>query len=78
MPKREVRASYMELTSPQADGEKRIRQQLSVTPQWKSPEARGALASRLGCEPQLVLALQRRDSSLLRKRHLILLAREWG
>jgi len=58
-----------------------LRAQLAATAEWKSSTVRAALAARAAAEGQdetLIGALRRRDTSLLRKRHLFYLARQWG
>ena len=58
-----------------------LRAQLAATAEWKSNASRASLAARAAAEGEddtLVGALRRRDTSLLRKRHLFYLARQWG
>ena len=59
---------------------RQLRTLLAAQEQWKSAEQREALAARAAAsgEAELALALRRRDTSLLRKRHLLFLAHTWG
>ncbi len=64
----------------QKNGEKKLRAQLTRTPEWRSAAAREALAARLHAagDVDFAAALRRPDASALRKRHLFALARAWG
>ena len=57
-----------------------LRALIAAQEQWKSAPEREALAARaaLSGEGELAQALRRRDTSLLRKRHLLYLAHAWG
>ena len=57
-----------------------LRALIAAQEQWKSASEREALAARaaLSGESELAQALRRRDTSLLRKRHLLYLAHAWG
>ena len=57
-----------------------LRTLIAAQPQWKSAEQRDALAARAEAsgEGELAQALRKRDTSLLRKRHLLFLSHAWG
>jgi hypothetical protein len=59
---------------------RQLRALIASQAQWKSAEARDALAARAAAsgEGELAQALRRRDTSQLRKRHMLYLAYAWG
>lgn len=63
------------------NGEKKLRHYLINCPEWVDTDKRNDLANRLEVkspdDKQLSCALRSKDPTALRKRHLILLCREW-
>ena len=57
-----------------------LRTLIAAQEQWKSSDEREAMAARAAAagEKDLAVALRRRDTSLLRKRHLLYLAHAWS